>query len=242
MLRPPTARQSQVGASDSCAEGEVCGPGGLEGVTGGNREALIEGAMTRLPAEEVCADAGYLCEGLRQRGDLRIVRWDLQTEEIHIRVPRPEHEDSELARQLQAAAIAGILTWQNRPFPLHISRSDRPGDEDFAVVWSSQLADGELGHARTQWSRRGEVSGMRVEAFALATRSPWDAERKLTYRQIQLTAAHEMGHALGLPHSDSERDLMYPTNTASRLSPQDFYTMEALYRLENGAEVILPDG
>ncbi len=52
-----------------------------------------------------------------------------------------------------------------------------------------------------------------------------------------LTAAHEMGHALGLPHSDSDRDVMYPTNTARNLTTRDFRTMEALYRLPNGAKI-----
>jgi predicted Zn-dependent protease len=52
-----------------------------------------------------------------------------------------------------------------------------------------------------------------------------------------LTAAHAMGHALGLPHSDSERDVMYPRNTARNLSTRDFGTVDALYRLPNGAKI-----
>jgi predicted Zn-dependent protease len=44
-----------------------------------------------------------------------------------------------------------------------------------------------------------------------------------------------MGHALGLPHSDSERDVMYPTNTAHSLTTRDFRTLHALYELPIGA-------
>jgi len=40
-----------------------------------------------------------------------------------------------------------------------------------------------------------------------------------------------------LPHSDSERDVMFPTNTAHSLSNRDFRTLDALYRLPNGAEI-----
>jgi predicted Zn-dependent protease len=47
-----------------------------------------------------------------------------------------------------------------------------------------------------------------------------------------------MGHALGLPHSDSPRDVMYPTNSATSLSAQDYRTMESLYRLPDGTEVV----
>jgi predicted Zn-dependent protease len=55
---------------------------------------------------------------------------------------------------------------------------------------------------------------------------------------VQLTAAHEMGHALGVPHSGSERDVMYPSNTATSLSAQDYRSMEALYDFEDGTEIV----
>ena len=48
-----------------------------------------------------------------------------------------------------------------------------------------------------------------------------------------------MGHALGiLMHSVSPRDVMYPTNTATTLSAQDYRTMEALYALDDGTEIV----
>ena len=67
--------------------------------------------------------------------------------------------------------------------------------------------------------------------------SPARRKLELAPEQVLLTAAHEMGHALGLPHSDSERDVMYPTNTARNLSNRDFRTVDALYRLPNGAKI-----
>ncbi len=68
-------------------------------------------------------------------------------------------------------------------------------------------------------------------------RSATGRRYELAPQQVLLTAAHEMGHALGLPHIDSERDVMYPTNTARSLSNRDFRTLDALYRLPNGAEI-----
>ena len=92
----------------------------------------------------------------------------------------------------------------------------------------------ELGHASTEWRLRGERADLRVVDFALATRSP-DTGRLLPERQVELTAAHEMGHALGLPHSDDPRDVMYPANTATSLTAKDYRALHALYELENGA-------
>ena len=79
------------------------------------------------------------------------------------------------------------------------------------------------------------VTGMRVRQFVLVMQNPFRPGELVTPDQMRLTAAHEMGHALGLPHSDSSRDVLYPTNTANTLSAQDFKAMNGLYGLENGA-------
>jgi len=223
---------------DPCAGDPACLTPGVDELLTTEAQNFMPPPGPQLAGEEVCAGAGYLCEGLRQRGDMRVVRWDDGMSEIEIRVPRPTHVPTEEARALQSAAVQGILAWQNNPFPLRVTRSDREGSEDFVVVWAQQLGGSELGRTRTQWARRGSEVSMQVVEFALATHSPWDTGMPLDARQVRLTAAHEMGHALGLPHSDAERDIMYPTNTSTRLTTADYLTMEALYRMENGAEIV----
>jgi predicted Zn-dependent protease len=76
-----------------------------------------------------------------------------------------------------------------------------------------------------------------VESFVLATRNPLDHDTPMEPDQVELAAAHEMGHALGLPHSDDPDDLMYRSNTASHLSVDDYRAVEALYRLPAGAHL-----
>lgn len=39
-------------------------------------------------------------------------------------------------------------------------------------------------------------------------------------------------------HSDNSRDVMYPTNTATSLSAQNYKTMGALYALEDGTTIL----
>lgn len=181
-----------------------------------------------------CRDAGYLCRGLEgPEGRARAFRWAESTALIRVRVPLPPG-DAGRAREVQQAAMRGIRAWNGHPFPILVEDRDRGAAADFTVRWVLHPAGNELGQASTEWSSDGVSASLRVTGFRLSLSSP-SSRQPLPARQIELTAAHEMGHALGLPHSDSPRDVMYPTNTARTLSPQDYKAMEALYRLPNGA-------
>jgi predicted Zn-dependent protease len=141
--------------------------------------------------------------------------------------------DEATALRLQRAAAAGIRLWNGQPFDVVV---DQRGNREahFRVQWIPNLGGAQIGIARTQWSA-GE--GLTVRSIALVTQSP-DRGLPIASSQVRLTAAHEMGHALGLPHSDQDRDVMYPLNTASALTARDYRTLEALYALEDGTEIV----
>jgi hypothetical protein len=189
---------------------------------------------TVLDAETTCRNVGYLCADLANADRIHLRRWKDFSGTIVVHVPRPDFESGADAMRLQEAAARGLRAWNGQPFQI---LTDLQGDRTahFAVAWSRDLGGNQIGVARTQWSSR---TGLTVVAIELSTRSPFAATRVNDPRQVQLTAAHEMGHALGLPHSDAERDVMFPSNTATSLSAQDYRTMESLYQLEDGTEIV----
>jgi predicted Zn-dependent protease len=191
-------------------------------------------AAPTLSAEEVCRDGGYLCAALEQTDRVRIQRWKNFSGTLVVHVPRPDFEEPGDAIELQTAAALGVRAWNNQPFPILVDmRGNR--DPHFSVRWTRSLGGTQIGAARSRWSA---ATGMTVLSIELTTRSPFDPNQVSDSRKVRLTAAHEMGHALGLPHSDSRRDVMYPSNTATAVSAQDRRTMELLYQLEDGTEIV----
>lgn len=74
----------------------------------------------------------------------------------------------------------------------------------------------------------------RVEVFFDPDRDP---------REIDAVTLHEVGHALGLPHSANTRDIMFPTANQtfiSVLSRRDINSIRQLYGIKPGDELIVP--
>lgn len=186
-----------------------------------------------LNASDVCFDVGYLCAELERREEIRLQRWKDFEGTLVVHVPLPESVGRAEARELQRAAALGIRLWSRRPFTI---LTDLRGDRDprFTVIWSRSLSGSQIGVARTQWS---PAAGLTVMSIELVSQDPYRPGRTADLRQVRLTAAHEMGHALGLQHSNARRDVMYPTNTATSLSAQDYRTIEVLYQLEDGTRI-----
>jgi predicted Zn-dependent protease len=191
-------------------------------------------APSSIAAAEVCGDSGYLCADLAESERFIIRRWKEIDGALVVHVPRPDFEDAGHALELQRAAVLGVRAWNNQPFPILVdTRGDR--EAHFSVAWRHSLSGTQIGMARTRWS---PAEGLRVTSIELTTRNPFNPALVSAALQVRLTAAHEMGHALGLPHSDTARDVMYPTNTATAVSARDRRTMEVLYGLADGMEIV----
>lgn len=216
------------------------GGGGPEGCASAREAGAPPGAaaaVAALPvlhANQACRDVGYLCAGLDTASSIVIRHWKDFHGTMVVHVPAPTFEDPATASRLQDAAADGIRLWNGQPFPIVVEeRRLRPAQIE--VRWRRSLGAHRLGLANTVWSAS---TGLRVRSLELSTRDPFDTARILDPLRVTLTAAHEMGHALGLHHSDRPSDVMYPTNTSRALTARDYRTVEALYALKDGTRIV----
>jgi predicted Zn-dependent protease len=193
----------------------------------------------RIPAWEACGEVGYLCAQLLDSASFRVLRWPDRVKELSIRVPLPDvggGVDPERARRMQEAAVRGIRVWDGLPLRLVVNDASEESP-DIVVEWVRQLPGSQVGLTRIRWIQVFGRSLFSIPSIQIATHNPGRRALPQTPGEVQVVAVHEMGHALGLPHSDQAGDVMFSSNAARPLSIRDRRTVRALYRLPVGATV-----
>jgi len=232
---------------------------GTRGAVACPAPALEEGVGETLNAAEVCRRSGYLCVG--RDGAFQVQRWQLDQGRLRVRVRLPDFLDKDAARLVRDATIEGIMAWDRHPFPIVIDSGEFTVRMwDVGVIWAQGgyadraggvNAGGRESGKRFEYQVNGLAvavppigSGTQASLDPLALMATHPSERAMgpaLLTRIKAVAMHEMGHALGLMHSDVEGDIMFPQYkpgvTAAALSQRDILTVEALYGLPNGAMV-----
>ena len=143
---------------------------------------------------------------------------------VYFMEPPPErpHFWGETVRAMEAWNDVGGV-------PLRFKRTRSAQSPDVEFRWIRQFEAHQAG--TTDWETDGE-GWLNSAVVTLATQH--EGGTSMSDEFLLLVALHELGHVIGLPHSDDPSDVLHPGNRNMALSDRDIRSARQLYeRLES---------
>lgn len=137
-------------------------------------------------------------------------------------VPGWRPEDQEIAR-------GAFRSWEEAGLPAHFVEVLDTAGAQVIVRWVPNFAIDRTGQTDLSWDGSGHIHHAVIQ-LALTD----SGGRAVSVDGLRAVALHEVGHAIGLPHSEDAADLMFPTTRRPVMTPRDIATMQLLYHLQPG--------
>ncbi|HET9294176.1 MAG TPA: matrixin family metalloprotease [Gemmatimonadales bacterium] len=123
-----------------------------------------------------------------------------------------------------------INRWESAGLGYWYSWTADTSDADITFGWRKTFGlRNQAGQTDLSWDKAGNVLHASV---VLATRNGEDS--LFTDEALLDAAIHEVGHAMGMPHSADSADVMFPTTRTGTLTERDLATARLLYLLPPG--------
>jgi len=187
------------------------------------------GAERRMTLDALISSAtGTYIERLLADRDSTLERWpDRVDEPLRIWIDSTSTIGGAQAG-FPAAVRFAFDQWTSTGIPIRLVYVSSPRDAHIRVRWTEYLTR-KTGSTTWRTDRAGYLtSGDILLATHVSDGHPLDA------RGMRAIALHEVGHALGLSHSLSERDIMASLVRVDGLSESDRGTIKLLYSLPAG--------